>query len=620
MRHHNRLDDLQRPHLASTAAQWIACVALVSCLAVIPPARAGGPPLKFVRMIEGDNIGYRPAIACDSTGNIYVGGYGTNALVKLDSDGNSRWTFGPESPPAGPSPKIGITGVAVSETGHVYVAGVCEGWGSIGSIPVTGTSFFAKFNPDGTLVFLKFLKECYLGYHPLAKAQDGRFFLSANLSAGADVSYGSFAYQAPQSVGTGVVFTLNSDGSPVGYQSVVGDVYDVVDDVGAALDGGIMVSGRSYSRSVGMAGVSLASSGSRSLYLFVARPNGIGAFGKLVQSSVDSRGFDSGYGAVAFSPRANAYIWAGDFVGSLNLTPNPILSTGGTDAFVAKISPNGTVLWATSLGGVGDHFVTDVKVDRFGNIYVGGAFPSRISTGSLEVSSMGSFDLFVAKFRDDGTPVWLKRMGWSGEDRHVALSFTSAGELAVLGAVTGGVSIDGIFLQSSNHSPRFLAVFQSEEIPPKFSSDPRSQVVSAGMRFTLSANLEVDDPSVAYQWWLGDSPIPGQTKRVLTIASAQPSHAGSYRLVASNDGGSTSSASASVTYTDSASIVLSVHPSLTIYGATGQGYRIDYSSEAQGGGQWTTATNLTLSVSPTVWIDPTAAVGEKRFYRVVRIP
>lgn len=52
----------------------------------------------------------------------------------------------------------------------------------------------------------------------------------------------------------------------------------------------------------------------------------------------------------------------------------------------------------------------------------------------------------------------------------------------------------------------------------------------------------------------------------------------------------------------------------------GHTYRIEYSNQPQGASHWIIATNMVLNASPTVWIDPAAAVGERRFYRVLRLP
>ena len=113
------------------------------------------------------------------------------------------------------------------------------------------------------------------------------------------------------------------------------------------------------------------------------------------------------------------------------------------------------------------------------------------------------------------------------------------------------------------------------------------------------------------------SSLDGKTNSTLTIPSAQPVHAGNYYLVARNAAGEVQSGVASLSYTDASTLALSVHPALTIFGTPGRVYRIEYAIETRGVPQWTVGTNLTLITSPQTWMDPTSAVGEKRFYRVL---
>ncbi|MEW6158413.1 MAG: immunoglobulin domain-containing protein [Verrucomicrobiota bacterium] len=381
-----------------------------------------------------------------------------------------------------------------------------------------------------------------------------------------------------------------------------------------------MVAGTFNSTSFGMAGVAVSQTAAKSLYLMKMDGGGSGVWAKSAGSSMDPGNFITISSAVTFSPTANAIIWAGDFTGSLNLSSPPIASSGGKDVFVAKMSSSGTVLWVRTLSGSQDQFANAATVDDFGNIYVAGFFSGSMTVGSLTLSSLGLHDLFVAKFRDDGTPVWAKRIGWTDNDREVALCFTQVGELLVTGTVRGGASVDGTFLEGINGSDGFLAKFYSEGVLPQFVANPEGRVVSAGMTFTLTAELAVNDPSVRFQWWFNGAPLAGQTNRTLTVTNAQFTNAGSYYLVATNDAGAVKSIPALISYTDASTLLLSIHPSLTIFGTPGRTYRIEYSTEARAAAQWTLATNLTLASSPAVWIDPTAALGEKRFYRVLLLP
>lgn len=624
MRHHNRLDVGQRPGGVSLITLCLLCLALVACFTPILELRAGGPPLEFLKPLDKADS---RVIASDSSGNFYLGGSGTPTVVKLSPEGDQLWAFGPAS--LAERQYIDVSSIVVVNPSQIYIAGTVSNLEKIGPFPVLGSNFFGRLNADGSIAFLKFFRGIELASNALTHGADGTFLLVGTVGRRSEVSYDGIWFQNSSSGSTGVVFKLNSDGSHVWHQRMIGDAQDYLDSVASAADGSVLVAGISLSTATGMSGVALsAAPRTESIVCFVMDPAGKGLSGKLVKSASLPAGPISsfrpiyGFGLAAYSPRSDAFVWAGNSIGSLTLGSTTMTNEVGTDVFVAKLARNGSVHWARALSSMRDAFATTMAADRFGNIYVGGIFMTRLGIGSLVLDSFGNRDLFVAKFRDDGTPAWIKQVGWTGDDTRIKLAITPADELMVWGAGSGGaVSVDGAFLQLPGGGTNgFWAKFQSEGAPPRFVSHPRSQVVTAGVPFTLSAEIEGGGSSPRYQWWFRAAPIPGETNRSLSVASAQASHAGNYRLVASNDGGSATSASAFITYSDSATVSLGIHPSLSIYGPVGHAYRVEYSTEMSDGDQWTTATNLTLTVSPTVWIDPTAAVGEKRFYRVVRIP
>ena len=596
------------------ATSWHHTAMLTLLLPIFTSATAfgAGPPLQFAEMV-GTLYGH--AVASDSQGNFYVGtGPYDTALVKYDPNGNPLWSFGK---PQGSSGLLEIRGIVVDSSDDVYVCGTLWGTVRAGAINYTQTSsstFFGKFTPTGSNLFAKIFYNLYPDTKPFTQTSDGRFFVIGRFNN--PVTYEGITV-SPTAYSDALVFKINADGSPVWYRRGTGNLDDYADAVVSSSDGGVVVAGTCNSSSFGMAGVTVSNTAAKSLYLIKMDAGGSGVWAKSAGSSMDAGNFITVSSAVAFSPNANAIIWAGDFTGSLNVSSPPIASSGGKDVFVAKVSPSGTVLWVRTLGGPQDQFANAATVDGLGNIYVAGFFSGSMTGGSLTLNSLGLRDIFVAKFRDDGTAVWAKRIGWTDNDNEVALSFTRVGELLVTGTVRGGASIDATFLEGINASDGFIAKFYSEGVPPRFVGNPDSRVVSAGMTFTLTAELAVNDPSVRFQWWFNGALLAGQTNRTLTITNAQFTNAGSYFLVATNDAGAGTSAPALISYTDASTLLLSVHPSLTIFGTPGRTYRIEYSTEARTAAQWTIATNLTLAFSPEVWIDPTAAVGEKRFYRVL---
>jgi len=102
------------------------------------------------------------------------------------------------------------------------------------------------------------------------------------------------------------------------------------------------------------------------------------------------------------------------------------------DAFVAKFSPAGVLLYLTYLGGSGDDAATAVAVDGSGNAYVTGEteslnFPT---ANALQPTLGGVQNAFVAKIAGDDTPPTSTAMpspgpnsyGWNNTSVTVALN------------------------------------------------------------------------------------------------------------------------------------------------------------------------------------------------------
>ena len=75
---------------------------------------------------------------------------------------------------------------------------------------------------------------------------------------------------------------------------------------------------------------------------------------------------------IAVDDSGNIYV-TGHSVDTWGSMPVQSHSGGGADAFVAKLSNAGTLLWHTFLGGSGVDYGTGLAIDGNGNIYVVGA-------------------------------------------------------------------------------------------------------------------------------------------------------------------------------------------------------------------------------------------------------
>ncbi len=116
-----------------------------------------------------------------------------------------------------------------------------------------------------------------------------------------------------------------------------------------------------------------------------------------------------------------------------------------TDYYVAKLDPEGRVLWANSIYGTDYNDVIDAKIitDQKGSIYINGLIQSdtlhfddrvRLYKSQFNVLSKRP-DLFYAKYNSDGNVVWAKRIvyGDPGAADYFTLTMSPDGRLFVAG-------------------------------------------------------------------------------------------------------------------------------------------------------------------------------------------
>jgi hypothetical protein len=114
-------------------------------------------------------------------------------------------------------------------------------------------------------------------------------------------------------------------------------------------------------------------------------------------------------GKSVIDSRNNIYV-IGAFNDSCNL-PNKIKSKGGYDAFVAKYDSIGNLLWVKQIGGNGNDYVLGITVspdDDF--IYLTGVFQTTAYADNLTLISTGGSDGFLAKYKKNGEIVWFKNI------------------------------------------------------------------------------------------------------------------------------------------------------------------------------------------------------------------
>jgi hypothetical protein len=128
-------------------------------------------------------------------------------------------------------------------------------------------------------------------------------------------------------------------------------------------------------------------------------------------------------------------------VGTFNLT-----SVGQHDIFISKLDSNANFAWAKSIGGTSLDYGTDIAVDSSGNIYITGEFQLTADfdpgAGTYNLTSLGSYDIFVAKLDSSGNFIWAKSMGGTGYEIGQSIAINSSGDVYTTGRYQLTVDFD----------------------------------------------------------------------------------------------------------------------------------------------------------------------------------
>lgn len=91
-------------------------------------------------------------------------------------------------------------------------------------------------------------------------------------------------------------------------------------------------------------------------------------------------------------------------------------NAGGVDAFVLRLDADGDAAWGTSFGSASDDRGFALGVDGAGDLLAVGYFQGSFNVGVHTLTSAGAEDAYVIKLWPDGTAVWAATLGGTGFD------------------------------------------------------------------------------------------------------------------------------------------------------------------------------------------------------------
>lgn len=155
--------------------------------------------------------------------------------------------------------------------------------------------------------------------------------------------------------------------------------------------------------------------------------------------------------AIAVDQNQNVIV-SGFFSGTINFGGGVSITSNANsqDAFVAKFSPAGGIIWAKSGGSSGNSDrANGVAVDNSGNIFITGQFTGQATFGNLSISSLNnSIDAFIVKYDASGNEQWIKKGSGTSIDRGLSITTDNAGNAYTVGQFSGDITFDNLYSNS----------------------------------------------------------------------------------------------------------------------------------------------------------------------------
>lgn len=430
------------------------------------------PVLVFSTYLGGAGFDAVHGATTDASGNLYLTGQTTSTsmtnpalpvrsnssafVAKLDSMGTRVLYL----VYLGGSGSDSGNGIAVDSSGNAFITGTTTS----PNFPVTATAFL-KTAPGPQNVFVAKVNSA-------GQLQYGTYLGGASLNSGSSIAVDSTgaAYVTGQTqsvafpVTSGVLQTsyggglsdcfvakLNAAGSALSYSTLLGGSgLDYCSGIAVDASGDAYVSGTTYSANFPVKSALQATlRGTASVFVAKLNPTGASLF---YSTYLGGSGADLG-NAIAVDSSGEAYVAGAASSSDLPVTAGVFQNVlnGVYNAFVFKLSPAGSLVYCTYLGGSSSDTAAAIAIDPTGRAVVGGYtnsanFPV---VGAVQQKPGGSYDAFVSILDPAAaTLIFSSYFGGGGDDRAYAVASSPSGALYVAG-------------MTSSNNLRTLAALQS---------------------------------------------------------------------------------------------------------------------------------------------------------------
>lgn len=166
--------------------------------------------------------------------------------------------------------------------------------------------------------------------------------------------------------------------------------------------------------------------------------------------------FDEAPAAVAFDGSGNVVV-TGSYSGTTDFGGGPLTSVGTSDVFVAKFAPTGAHVWSRRFGDENQQIASALAIDARGHVVVAGLFLGTIELDDGPLTSGGASDVFIAQLSADGTRARGERFGGADDQYATGVAVDACGEITLTGYGWGSIDFGGGAVSLSSLDDSFVA-------------------------------------------------------------------------------------------------------------------------------------------------------------------
>jgi hypothetical protein len=165
--------------------------------------------------------------------------------------------------------------------------------------------------------------------------------------------------------------------------------------------------------------------------------------------------------AVAVDKTNGSIYVAGDFYQNAEFEGNELEAIGSSDVFLARYDEDGNLLWIQSHGGTNVDVATNIDTDLNNYVYVSGYYQLTTEFQDYSVTALGYNDVFLAKFNPEGDCQWLSSAGSNALDNCLGMDVAGDGTAYLTGMFENEMFADGLSFEGDDYDV-FILCYNSD--------------------------------------------------------------------------------------------------------------------------------------------------------------